>query len=458
MAEKIYLATLNKQDEILADTEEIKTDRATKTDITTAKDEIIAKIGEGGGASGTGSAIRYQQPTNLIEFYARPRGQGIATAWRDPIDQLLYDRYGLADSTWNKTVVVANQSHFPKNPEDGVAVTNTTRNHFLTPDGENVEVGNWYQWALDPTKRTFFRFFTYSRDGIVNDNEKNAMTYDPDMMNAVIFGASKERALELFQMSAEFGRAVRIGLGLTNEVVEGVNVSGLDEIATYKDLLSNKKLFDAVTSRGAQFPNTAWITQDYDILLAYYKAAPKYFDGKFVTRTMESNLKSTSGTLLRAAILASDTAMSAILASDTAMSAIAASDTAMSAIAANATTNGLKAIIPVMSKPANAKIAYQTVTKSAKFRIVRAYASSDTVSRSNYSGNNKAIIFAVLGGFDNGSATMTSCGASVRGTTRNVSGMNQSSMASRVNGVGFRSATFSESNDGYVLTIVYAAV
>ena len=436
-----------------------------------------------------GGAIRDQQPTNLLEFYAMPKGNGIATAWRDPVDQTFFDRYGLADSTWVKTVVVASQDHFPESPTDGTAITNTVRNLYLTPDGEDVRVGSWYLWDLDPTKTTYFRFYTYGRGGTVNDNPKNAITYRPDKMGAVIFGASKERLMELFETSHGFGEAVRIGYGLTDEIVEGAKVAEMDGCNTYASFLARKDLLNAATSRGNALARSVWYSQNFDVILKFFAAGPKYHDGKVVTWVMERPIKNSSGTILRnavaasdtamAAVLASDTAMAAVLASDTAMAAVAASDTAMAAVAASdtamaavlasdtamaavvryGTESSLKPMVTALSTTARARRAYATVSRSNKFKRTRGFRGDDSVSSANVAKTETRIIFAVLGRYrSDGKTTMASCGAQVSGTTNNLKDYSASSFAGSLNAVGFKGASFTETTDGFVLTELWEVV
>ncbi len=286
-------------------------------------------------ASG-GGMVRYQQPTNILEFYALPKGRGIATAWRDPVDQAFYDRYGLADSIWEKTIIVANQDHMPKDAEDGITYTHTSRNLYRVADGEDVDRGNWYMWNLDPTKKTYFRFFAYGAEGVCNSNPKNAYTYDPNIRGALIFGASKERLREFFRMSKGFGQAVRLGLGLTNEIVEGVNVAEFDRVNTYREFLANQRFVNAATAQGNALELSAYWTKDFDTIMAFYNSAPKWFHQDILTRAMENaDIVNSGGGRVAPAIAASDVAMKAILASDVAMKAVAASDVAMKAILAS---------------------------------------------------------------------------------------------------------------------------
>ncbi len=297
-------------------------------------------------ASG-GGMVRYQQPTNMLEFYARPKGQGIATAWRDPVDQAFYDRYGLADSIWEKTVIVANQDHMPQDAEDGITYTHTSRNLYRVADGEDVDRGNWYMWNLDPTKKTYFRFFAYGAEGVCNSNPKNAYTYDPNIRGALIFGASKERLREFFRMSKGFGQAVRLGLGLTNEIVEGVNVSEFDSANTYQEFLANQKFVNAATTQGNALELSAYWTKDFDTIMAFYNAAPKWFYQDILIRAMENaDIANSMGGRVAPAVAASDAAMRAILKNENAMDhifksqtakqAVLASDVAMNAVAASA--------------------------------------------------------------------------------------------------------------------------
>lgn len=297
-------------------------------------------------ASG-GGMVRYQQPTNMLEFYARPKGRGIATAWRDPVDQAFYDRYGLADSIWEKTVIVANQNHMPQNAEDGITYTHTSRNLYRVADGEDVDRGNWYMWNLDPTKKTYFRFFAYGAEGVCNSNPKNAYTYDPNIRGALIFGASKERLREFFRMSKGFGQAVRLGLGLTNEIVEGVNVAEFDRINTYQEFLANQKFVNAATAQGNALELSTYWTKDFDTIMAFYNAAPKWIDATTLKKAVEdADIKSAGGVRIGTAIAASDVAMKAILENEnsmffmlgnqTAKQAVLSSDVAMKAVAASA--------------------------------------------------------------------------------------------------------------------------
>lgn len=282
-------------------------------------------------ASGDGM-VRYQQPTNMLEFYARPKGQGIATAWRDPVDQAFYDRYGLADSIWEKTIIVANQNHMPKDAEDGITYTHTSRNLYRVADGEDVDRGNWYMWNLDPTKKTYFRFFAYGAEGVCNSNPKNAYTYDPNMMGALIFGASKERLREFFRMSTGFGQAVRLGLGLTNEIVEGVNVAEFDSANTYQEFLANKALLNAATYYSNEFARSVYYTLDYNLILDFYNSAPKYHDEKVVVWTLESKLKNNFGSFLSDAVASSRIAFKPILDSETCVNSILSSERAFQTI------------------------------------------------------------------------------------------------------------------------------
>lgn len=302
--------------------------------------------------------VRYQQPTNMLEFYARPKGSGIATAWRDPVDQAFYDRYGLADSIWEKTIIVANQNHMPKDAEDGITYTHTSRNLYRVADGEDVDRGNWYLWNLDPTKKTYFRFFAYGAEGVCNSNPKNAYTYDPNVRGGLIFGASKERLREFFRMSTGFGQAVRLGLGLTNEIVEGVNVAEFDRANTYREFLANQRFVNAATAQGNALELSVYWSKDYDTIVAFYNAAPKWIDAATLKKAIEdADIKSVGGVRIGTAIAASavamngilknenamhlmfgnQTAMQAVIASDVAMKAVAASDVAMKLLVASET-------------------------------------------------------------------------------------------------------------------------
>lgn len=284
----------------------------------------------------SGGMVRYQQPTNMLEFYARPKGSGIATAWRDPVDQAFYDRYGLADSIWEKTVIVANQDHMPKDAEDGITYTHTSRNLYRVADGEDVDRGNWYLWSLDPTKKTYFRFFAYGAEGVCNSNPKNAYTYDPNIRGGLIFGASKERLREFFRMSKGFGQAVRLGLGLTNEIVEGVNVAEFDRVNTYQEFLANQKFVNAATAQGNALELSAYWTKDFDTIMAFYNSAPKWFYQDILIRAMENaDIVNSMGGRVAPAVAASDVAMKAILKNENAMNRIFKSQTAMQAVIAS---------------------------------------------------------------------------------------------------------------------------
>lgn len=358
MAEKIYLATLGKQEEILAaqkatdakidaledrattdDTDAIKADTeaikatsaksATKDDLTKAKTEIITKIGEGGGSGASGynnkGFIRYQQPTRVLDATVKPIGNGIGLSWKDPRSQYFYEDHGLADAVWKKTRVVWRaDGATPTSDKDGTYIDTAQQDaHFVTDTEKNADP-KWAIANVDNEKPHVFRFFTYGNGELVNDDSANSITYDPDMERGILLGASQEKMLGLFRMSTGFGRRVRIGLGLTDEALDGQSVARMDTCGTYDDFLADKPLLDAVNKYYPEFQRALLLAKDGEIIARYIGSGSSdtTWNGWFLDAVIASDAA-------MRAVIASDTAMRAVIASDTATKAIADSDAAM---------------------------------------------------------------------------------------------------------------------------------
>ena len=456
MAEKIYLATLGKQEEILAaqkatdakidaldnrattdDTDAIKADTdaikatsaksATKDDLTKAKKEIITKIGEGGGSGASGynnkGFIRYQQPTRVLEATVKPIGNGIGLSWKDPRSQYFYEDHGLADAVWKKTRVVWRaDGATPTSDKDGTYIDTAQQDaHFVTDTEKNADP-KWAIANVDNEKPHVFRFFTYGNGELVNDDSANAITYDPDMERSILLGASQEKMHALFSMSKGFGRRVRIGLGLTDEILDGQSVTRMDAYETYEELLRDKPMLDAINRKYAQFQRALVLTKDYKLQVRYLTANPKHINDGFMR-----------------AVIASDTAMRAVIASDTAMRAVIASDTAKLSIAKNATLEAMRAMY------AGVKVNSGFTQKTA-FKTIS--------SKGSYAAAQNEIVFLVLGSFDGekNTSTVNWKGVEKSGSIVNLyyGNNNESAFARNVNAVTFDGvSSFSGSNSAY---------
>ena len=448
MADKIYLATLGKQEEILAaqkatdakidaledrattddtdaikaDTESLKTTSATKDDLTKAKTEIITKIGEGGGSGASGynnkGFIRYQQPTRVLDATVKPIGNGIGLSWKDPRSQYFYEDHGLADAVWKKTRVVWRaDGATPTSDKDGTYIDTAKQDaHFVADTGKNTDP-KWAIANVDNEKPHVFRFFTYGNGELVNDDSANAITYDPDMERGILLGASQEKMLGLFRMSTGFGRRVRIGLGLTDEILDGQSVTRMDTHATYEDLLRDKPMLDAINKYYPQFQRALVLAKDDDMRVKYLVAEPTTIRDEF---------------------------MRAVSASDTAMRAVIASDTAKLSIAKNATLEAMRAM-------------YAGVKSNSAFKIKTSFEvmSSD----GTYSAQPNEIVFLVLGTFADSKGTSTVEWKTVTrsGTTKNLyySNNNERSFSRNINAVTFDGfSSFSGSGSGPYYQIV----
>ncbi len=434
MAEKIYLATLGKQEEILAaqkatdakidalgdrataddtdaikaDTESLKTTSATKEDLTKAKTEIITKIGEGGGSGASGynnkGLIRYQQPTRVLDATVKPIGNGIGLSWKDPRSQYFYEDHGLADAVWEKTRVVWRaDGATPTSDKDGTYIDTAQQDAHFVADTEKNTDPKWAIANVDNEKPHVFRFFTYGNGELVNDDGANAITYDPDMERGILLGASQEKMLGLFQMSTGFGRRVRIGLGLTDEILDGQSVTRMDTHATYDDFLKDKPLMDAINKYYPQFQRALVLAKDDGMRVKYLVAEPGTIRDEF---------------------------MRAVSASDTAMRAVIASDTAKLSIAKNATLEAMRAM-------------YAGVKTNRGFSQKTEFTMSSISS--SYTAAQNEIVFLVLGSFNDSDVTTTVKWKTVErsGSTTQIyyENNNESAFAKNINAVTFDGAS-----------------
>ena len=160
-----------------------------------------------------------------------------------------------------------------------------------------------------------------------------------------------------------------------------------------------------------------------------------------------------------AAVAASQTAMAAVAASQTAMTAVAKSTTAMRAVAGSATA--IRAVV-ASSTAKTAMIAQNAVLQSVAgtwwntvqsgFTVVRTQQDKDGVADAN-SANSKYIMFAIPGGYNNGSGT-TNCFHGHNGAAAGSASGSYSDTAKRKILLG--GGTFTENGDGMVRTWIYS--
>ena len=159
------------------------------------------------------------------------------------------------------------------------------------------------------------------------------------------------------------------------------------------------------------------------------------------------------------AVAASQTAMAAVAASQTAMTAVAKSTTAMRAVAGSATA--IRAVV-ASSTAKTAMIAQNAVLQSVAgtwwntvqsgFTVVRTQQDKDGVADAN-SANSKYIMFAIPGGYNNGSGT-TNCFHGHNGAAAGSASGSYSDTAKRKILLG--GGTFTENGDGMVRTWIYS--
>ena len=176
----------------------------------------------------------------------------------------------------------------------------------------------------------------------------------------------------------------------------------------------------------------------------------------------------TSSTAM-AAIIANSTALNAVVSSSAAMSAVAASQTAMAAVASSQTAMAAVATsasaIRAMVASTAAKTALiannnnlQSVantwwkTVQSGFTLVRSQKDDDGVTSAN-SVNAKYIMFAIPGGYNNGSG-ITNCFHGHNGAAAGSASGSYTDTAKRKVLLG--GGTFTETNDGMVRTWVYS--
>ena len=149
------------------------------------------------------------------------------------------------------------------------------------------------------------------------------------------------------------------------------------------------------------------------------------------------------------AIASSSTAMTAVAASSTAMAAVATSDSAIRAMVAStaaktaliANNNNLQSVANTWWK-----------TVQSGFTLVRAQKDDDGVTSAN-SVNAKYIMFAIPGGYNNGSG-ITNCFHGHNGAAAGSASGSYTDTAKRKVLLG--GGTFTETNDGMVRTWVYS--
>ena len=170
-----------------------------------------------------------------------------------------------------------------------------------------------------------------------------------------------------------------------------------------------------------------------------------------------------------AAVIGNSTALNAVVSSQTAMAAIASSSTAMAAIASSSTAMAAVATsdsaIRAMVASTAAKTALiannnnlQSVantwwkTVQSGFTLVRSQKDDDGVTSAN-SVNAKYIMFAIPGGYNNGSG-ITNCFHGHNGAAAGSASGSYTDTAKRKVLLG--GGTFTETNDGMVRTWVYS--
>ena len=170
------------------------------------------------------------------------------------------------------------------------------------------------------------------------------------------------------------------------------------------------------------------------------------------------NAMVTSETVM-AAIIGSSTALNAVVSSQTAMTAVAKSTTAMRAVAGSATA--IRAVV-ASSTAKTAMIAQNAILQSVAgtwwntvqsgFTVVRTQQDKDGVADAN-SANSKYIMFAIPGGYNNGSGT-TNCFHGHNGAAAGSASGSYSDTAKRKILLG--GGTFTENGDGMVRTWIYS--
>ena len=160
-----------------------------------------------------------------------------------------------------------------------------------------------------------------------------------------------------------------------------------------------------------------------------------------------------------AAIASSSTAMAAVAASSTAMAAIAASQTAMAAVATS--DSAIRAMVAstaaktaLIANNNNLQSVANTWWKTVQsgFTLVRSQKDDDGVTSAN-SVNAKYIMFAIPGGYNNGSG-ITNCFHGHNGAAAGSASGSYTDTAKRKVLLG--GGTFTETNDGMVRTWVYS--
>ena len=160
-----------------------------------------------------------------------------------------------------------------------------------------------------------------------------------------------------------------------------------------------------------------------------------------------------------AAIASSSTAMTAVAASSTAMTAVAASSTAMAAVATS--DSAIRAMVAstaaktaLIANNNNLQSVANTWWKTVQsgFTLVRSQKDDDGVTSAN-SVNAKYIMFAIPGGYNNGSG-ITNCFHGHNGAAAGSASGSYTDTAKRKVLLG--GGTFTETNDGMVRTWVYS--
>ena len=160
-----------------------------------------------------------------------------------------------------------------------------------------------------------------------------------------------------------------------------------------------------------------------------------------------------------AAVASSSTAMAAIASSSTAMAAIASSSTAMAAVATS--DSAIRAMVAstaaktaLIANNNNLQSVANTWWKTVQsgFTLVRSQKDDDGVTSAN-SVNAKYIMFAIPGGYNNGSG-ITNCFHGHNGAAAGSASGSYTDTAKRKVLLG--GGTFTETNDGMVRTWVYS--
>ena len=158
-------------------------------------------------------------------------------------------------------------------------------------------------------------------------------------------------------------------------------------------------------------------------------------------------------------VVSSSTAMAAVASSQTAMAAVASSQTAMAAVAASA--SAIRAMVAstaaktaLIANNNNLQSVANTWWKTVQsgFTLVRSQKDDDGVTSAN-SVNAKYIMFAIPGGYNNGSG-ITNCFHGHNGAAAGSASGSYTDTAKRKVLLG--GGTFTETNDGMVRTWVYS--